>query len=1312
MANWKRVIGWSAISILGVIVLVIVAGIVVVHTSAFHDWVLAKIESTASEDLNAQVKVGRFDLSLSHLTLDLYNVSIHTTGPVPLLHVAHLGASVKIISALHREWSLNDIQVDQPIVHLIVDKNGNSNLPHLQSSSTNSHTNVFDLAVKRAVLDRGEVYYNDQKSDLDANLKDLQFQSSWDPANGGRYYGTLGYKQGLLRFGNYAPLPHDLSAHFSATRSELTIDGMNLAVGNSHLRLRASVQNYADPVVAATYDASLDATQFRKMLKNAALPEGTIHLEGTAEYRSRPNQPMLNAISVEGGVDSRALLVRQPTLNTEIRAIAGHYKISNGNAALTSFKAGVLGGEITLTAALQDLAGTQHGRVHAVARGISAADLRSLANSASLKDVSVTGQLNATADATWSGSMNNLVAGTDAELQAALANRANGSTIPVNAAIHARYNGSTKTIALRRSYVHLPETSVTLDGTMATHSKLQIQVRSNNLGELETLADLARTPAPGQAALPPIGLRGTAIFTGELSGTTANPHLTGQLSANNLRVHGSSWRQLRTAVALSPSSVALQNGLLIPAAHGRITFNLQVGLNKWSYSASNPLAVMVNANQLSVQEIEQAASVKYPASGTLNLQLSLHGSERNPIGNGSLSIVNAKVEEEPIQSLNVKFNGTGQVVHATLAMQIPAGVTQATLTYYPQNEGYEAVLKAANLQLAKIQTLRAQNMQIAGVLNVNLSGRGTFANPELQATITVPQLQVKDQQLKGISLQANVANHVGTFALNSEVVNTYVTATGKVDLTGDYMAEAKLDTRGIPLQPIFSIYIPAQAPDMTGQTELHATVRGPLKHLAQMEAHLTIPVLRVGYQQLQIAAAKPIQLDYVNDVLTVQPSEITGTDTDLRFGGRVPLQSGAPASLSATGTLDLQLAEIFSPGLKSSGEIKFAINSAGNLSNPNLEGTVNVVNANFMPEDAPVGLENGNGVLTLTRDRLQVTSFTGSVGGGKIQATGAIIYRPAIQFSLALAGEDMRVLYANAIRVGASTKLALTGNFTSAYLRGDVQLTHLSFTPNFDLMSFVSQFSGGGGVSAPSGGLEQNLHLAINVQSTAQLDLVSKGLSIQGNANLRVVGTADSPVILGRATISGGDIILNGNRFVLQSGSIEFVNPVETEPIVNLAAKTTIDQYNIDIRLHGPSTELQTTYNSDPALPPVDIINLLAFGKTTEAGAQTPTTGTMGAESVVASGLSSQITSKVAKIAGISQLSIDPGLGEAGNTGPRIAVQQRVTSNLFVTFSTYLSGTQDEQVQVEYRLTPKWSVSATRDQNGGFGFDALAHKEY
>ena len=151
-------------------------------------------------------------------------------------------------------------------------------------------------------------------------------------------------------------------------------------------------------------------------------------------------------------------------------------------------------------------------------------------------------------------------------------------------------------------------------------------------------------------------------------------------------------------------------------------------------------------------------------------------------------------------------------------------------------QGYDAQLHDDNIHLDQIQSLKDRNLQLAGILNLTASGRGTLQDPQGQLSLTIPQLDVQKQQIRNINLQANVANHQGTFNLTSAVLNTPLRAQGKVALTGDYYADATFDTPVIPLQPFIAAYAPAQAANLNGQTEIHATLHGPLKNKAQLEA--------------------------------------------------------------------------------------------------------------------------------------------------------------------------------------------------------------------------------------------------------------------------------------------------------------------------------------------------------------------------------------------------------------------------------------------------------------------------------------------
>ena len=156
---------------------------------------------------------------------------------------------------------------------------------------------------------------------------------------------------------------------------------------------------------------------------------------------------------------------------------------------------------------------------------------------------------------------------------------------------------------------------------------------------------------------------------------------------------------------------------------------------------------------------------------------------------------------------------------------------------------------------------------------------------------------------------------------------------------------------------------------------------------------------------------------------------------------------------------------------------------------------------------------------------------------------------------------------------------------------------------------------------------------------------------------------------------------------------------------------TKVQQYDIRMLFRGTMDQLRTKYTSEPALPPSDIINLLVFGKTTEAEAANPTPFNAGAKSLVASQVGGTLSSGFEKISGIAGVSIDPVLG-GNQQGARVTIQQHVTGNLFVTFVTDATSTQRQVIKLEYQATPHVALSGVRDQNGGFAVDVRIKKTW
>ena len=97
-------------------------------------------------------------------------------------------------------------------------------------------------------------------------------------------------------------------------------------------------------------------------------------------------------------------------------------------------------------------------------------------------------------------------------------------------------------------------------------------------------------------------------------------------------------------------------------------------------------------------------------------------------------------------------------------------------------------------------------------------------------------------------------------------------------------------------------------------------------------------------------------------------------------------------------------------------------------------------------------------------------------------------------------------------------------------------------------------------------------------------------------------------------------------------------------------------------------------------------------------------------ESVVAQGVAGRAAKGIQNLTGISQLTLDPVAGSNQNPGAQLAIQQRLSGNLLFTFSTNVTSTQNQSVQLEYQPKRQVTISVLRDQYGGYGFDVKLHK--
>jgi len=277
-----------------------------------------------------------------------------------------------------------------------------------------------------------------------------------------------------------------------------------------------------------------------------------------------------------------------------------------------------------------------------------------------------------------------------------------------------------------------------------------------------------------------------------------------------------------------------------------------------------------------------------------------------------------------------------------------------------------------------------------------------------------------------------------------------------------------------------------------------------------------------------------------------------------------------------------------------------------------------------------------------------------------------------------------------------------------------------AFTANTDIGSLLAEAAKPVAVTAEPNGYLQGLQLDVRVESAQTLEFqTSLARGLRADVDLRVRGTPDRPVVLGNITVNQGQIEFFGNRYSIDRGEVSFINPLRIEPVLNLDLETRERGVTVDIILTGPLNRLNLSYRSDPPLRSEQIVALLAVGRapntgavTEQAGAQAGTLGS-GTNDLLEQALTAPASGRLERFFGVSHIKIDPQLTDI-TTVPqaRLTLEQQISKDVTLTYTTNLTRTQEQLVQVEWDLNRKWSVVATRDEYGVFGVDFQYRKRF
>jgi translocation and assembly module TamB len=605
---------------------------------------------------------------------------------------------------------------------------------------------------------------------------------------------------------------------------------------------------------------------------------------------------------------------------------------------------------------------------------------------------------------------------------------------------------------------------------------------------------------------------------------------------------------------------------------------------------------------------------------------------------------------------------------------------------------------------------------MTGRLEFALSGSGTSEDPRIQAHASVSTFTVGGQSFGLLAIQAHSESRALVYDATSGLEGADLKLHGRTELKEGHPTQARIDFSH------FNIAAPlrmAHFRALNGESSLAGiiTLEGPLDHIDQLRGEARLPEMAVTVDGVHLLSQGGFHASLANARIDFDPLHVTGEETDLRAQGSLGLKGDQRLDLTASGTINLKLAETLDSDLTAGGTSTFTVEAHGPLKNPGLQGRVDFQNGSLSLEDLPNGLSQLHGTLEFNQNRLEVKSLTAMTGGGQLSVGGYLAYQHGLFADLTVTGKSMRIRYPEGVSSLADTSLHLQGTQNSLLLSGDVLITRFSISPDLDLAALASQANAVKTI-APPDAPSNHLRLDVHVASSPQLNFQNAFAKLAGNVDLHLRGTLASPSLLGRIAITEGSALLAGTRYDLQRGDITFTNPVRIEPSIDLNATARVEDYDITLGLHGTPQKLSVTYRSEPPLPESDVVALLALGRTgnqqriytqqQEQQISNPTT-----DAFLGGALNATVSSRVQKLFGAGSVKVDPNyLGALGNSTSRIIVEEQLGRNVTLTYATNVNTTGQQLLQAEVAINRHVSLLVARDESGVFSMVVKATRRY
>jgi len=1320
----------------------------VIHTP----WVLATIAilsvivffgSGAGNPLIRRVLVRRLEkitggrvelrtLSIQWLSLGvtLNGLVIHGSEPAgteALFAAEEVHAGLRVDSFWGRKISLNDLFLRQPAVHLRVARDGSSNVPLLHLPATPNKSlgaTLFAMHVHRVNIADGWVLYNDVRKPLAVEGGDLQFVLEGSgTAERPVYLGTFDWKAFQFTANSFFPIPVNLSAKFTLSREGFTLEQGVLNAMRSHLDAQAEMKDFADPKWTFRYRGWVNLLDLRQALRSEETPTGRADVRGEATYAAG----QFNGTGNYSGTD--ITLTYLPYFHASGVSSRGSFRMDNKGLIVPDFLAEAFGGTVKGKVTLRFDGLLFRGDTHIDGMRLAQVFPSLEETGFPVNELHWDSVLTADSVETWSGGFEHFVI--SAKMQWSSPEDIAAGHIPVDGQWQIRYRYDPQALDVNYGEFETPSSRGSFVGVYSPlNTALDVKFETGALESYRDFINAIQGAAPNSADAIKI-IAGSATWDGKIAGPSANTIFTGHIRAERARYENVTFDLIEGDLVYSPDKLSIARGHVRRGDIDALIDGTMTQTN-WSFLPDNEWSADASFDATPVEALQQLVGTAFPIRGKLSGQFHGHGTRKEPNITGLFDLADGDVYDVLFNRLRGQLTVTPdefRIANAELRLFAPgkeagrgAGIVTGTAEYRMADRNISVDLVGASIPLANFEKLQTSRFPVDGQVSFRIKANGPVTSPEADGTFRVVDLRVGQEVIGSFDGELTSDGSVAKLKLGSSMSSGELSGNVTLGLTDPFSLDGKVTIRNIDLDPFLVSALHLDKFSGHGSADGEIAVNGSLKHPESLVVSADFSHLVFNYANLQLENAGPVRFRSSRDNLEIESAAFRGINTNIQVDGKVQFSGKRALSLRLNGALDLRVVSTLISGVTSGGSAQVNALFEGTLDNPSITGQIHIDNASARVADFPTGLSAIQGDLIFDATRLSFDNLTAQAGGGTLRLTGSVNYteRP-VRYDITARSDSTRIRYPEGMSWLTAGTLRLAGTTDGGVLSGRVTVERVTLTQGLEVAGSLFSTKEVSGPSTSSTFL-RNLQFEIQAVSTPDARMQWPGAELEAEADLRVRGTWEHPIMLGHIHVLSGDLLFHGNRYKVARGDINFANPFRLDPVINVEASTTIQQYEITLNFNGPASKLTLAYRSDPPLPGNDIVTLLALGQTSSEGtarsAGNTQSGTSGASTLLSEAVSSQVGGRLEKLFGITNFRVDPALTTVGSTegsqsaAARVTVQQQVTRDVTITYISNVGSTQEQVIQVEYNVTRNISVVALRDYNGTFGIDIKFKKRF